>query len=498
MKGVWKFVGGCFVGAASAIVVSPKSGRDVRRQIARRLAAGLERTGVEDEAGPRSRKAAPVWLEEEPPAAAEPQPRPAVVQHEPVPEPEPDVVVAPEPEPVVVMVAPEPEPEPEPMVLVVAPELELEPEPEPEPVVVVDPEPKPEPEPFVLVVAPEPEQLAEEPPLAETPPIAATMPVVAASPFDDLVAEPEVPSAPPPGEPLEHPGLEDLRARIEQTKAAVREALERPFVAEEGVTEPAPRELTAEESEPVAAVMAAEPEPQPEPVVAVAPERELAPVIAAASEREPVVAAAEPESPPEAPAAPVTPEAALVTQIDSALEPSPAMPPASPAEGAGLWVVPETAADSGVSAQPVAAFAAPVSEEETADLGPQLRSSLTEVPMGQVPAVPVAEPAAPAATEPAPVSSLDKAVAEAFSFDETAEEPVEAQVVDQAEMRRRIEETRTRLKAKAFDAMTGGEAALLAREPDAAPPPPVAEEPEAQLDDEVRQAIDRSLTQDDF
>ena len=33
--------------------------------------------------------------------------------------------------------------------------------------------------------------------------------------------------------------------------------------------------------------------------------------------------------------------------------------------------------------------------------------------------------------------------------------------VDQAEMRRRIEETRARLKAKAFDAMMSGESALL-------------------------------------
>ena len=48
--------------------------------------------------------------------------------------------------------------------------------------------------------------------------------------------------------------------------------------------------------------------------------------------------------------------------------------------------------------------------------------------------------------------------------------------IDQAEMRKRIEETRTRLKVKAFDAMIRGKVALLARDGDGAPEP-TAEEP---------------------
>ena len=43
--------------------------------------------------------------------------------------------------------------------------------------------------------------------------------------------------------------------------------------------------------------------------------------------------------------------------------------------------------------------------------------------------------------------------------------------IDQAEMRSRIEETRTRLKVKAFDAMIRGGAALLSRDGGAAPGP---------------------------
>jgi len=80
-------------------------------------------------------------------------------------------------------------------------------------------------------------------------------------------------------------------------------------------------------------------------------------------------------------------------------------------------------------------------------------------------------------------------------------EPVELQTeeekaqIDQADMRRRIEETRNRLKAKAFDAMASGEAALLARDAEGHEAPVV---PEEHIDADVADALDRSLSPDDY
>ncbi len=67
--------------------------------------------------------------------------------------------------------------------------------------------------------------------------------------------------------------------------------------------------------------------------------------------------------------------------------------------------------------------------------------------------------------------------------------------VDQAEMRRRIEETRARLKAKAFDAMMSGEAALLARDSGQSPVPRAVDVP---VDSDVAETLDESLSQDDY
>jgi hypothetical protein len=67
--------------------------------------------------------------------------------------------------------------------------------------------------------------------------------------------------------------------------------------------------------------------------------------------------------------------------------------------------------------------------------------------------------------------------------------------IDQAEMRRRIEETRARLKAKAFDAMMNGEAALLARDSGEKPVPRGADVP---VDHDVAETLDESLSQDDY
>jgi hypothetical protein len=65
---------------------------------------------------------------------------------------------------------------------------------------------------------------------------------------------------------------------------------------------------------------------------------------------------------------------------------------------------------------------------------------------------------------------------------------------DQEAMRRRIDETRNRLKAKAFDAMMSGEAALLSRAPSAQRPSVL---PEVPLDKEVAESIEKTLTEED-
>ncbi len=67
--------------------------------------------------------------------------------------------------------------------------------------------------------------------------------------------------------------------------------------------------------------------------------------------------------------------------------------------------------------------------------------------------------------------------------------------IDQAEMRRRIEETRTRLKVKAFDAMIRGGAALLSRDGDDAPAP-TGDEPS--LDGDLEGMVDGAFSEQEY
>ena len=79
-----------------------------------------------------------------------------------------------------------------------------------------------------------------------------------------------------------------------------------------------------------------------------------------------------------------------------------------------------------------------------------------------------------------------------------AAEPAPAReggAIDQAEMRRRIEETRARLKAKAFDAMMSGEAALLSRDSGDRAVPTGEDHG---LDEETDSVIDESLSQEEY
>ena len=68
---------------------------------------------------------------------------------------------------------------------------------------------------------------------------------------------------------------------------------------------------------------------------------------------------------------------------------------------------------------------------------------------------------------------------------------------DQEGMRRRIEETRNRLKAKAFDAMMSGEASMLSRDSGSGPRASAAS-PLAPLDSEVAESIEKTLTEEEF
>lgn len=75
--------------------------------------------------------------------------------------------------------------------------------------------------------------------------------------------------------------------------------------------------------------------------------------------------------------------------------------------------------------------------------------------------------------------------------------PAEPQGFDYEEMRRRIEQTRSRLKAKAFDAMMSGETALLARDPSQAAMAGDTVGGSLALDAEVDETIENSLSEED-
>jgi hypothetical protein len=139
----------------------------------------------------------------------------------------------------------------------------------------------------------------------------------------------------------------------------------------------------------------------------------------------------------------------------------------------------------------------PAVVEEPAVAGPTIIDEETVTVAGPQPGT--AEPTEEASVER---SSVDRAVTEAFDLDREEPAPAAGEAaapVDQAAMRRRIEETRNRLKAKAFDAMAGGEAALLSKEQEPSPSQQaVAPGAEEGLDDDVKAVIDRSLSQDDY
>jgi len=353
-------------------------------------------------------------------------------------------------------------------------------------------------------------------------------------------------------EPVETEASDDLRARIDATRTALESELAQPFavesaerageaaaVADEAVVEAAEADVVAEaavvEAEAADAV-AEEAVAEADAATSVAEEAAAeadiadlvadeavveaaeADVVAEEAVEEAVVAegVAEEAEAEEAVADEVVAEAPLAGQ-----EPEPFVGP----------VPPQLVPDVPASAEPVHEEAPPrkphaweidydaetTAEVPAADVAAAVAAAAPE-PVAEEPAVieePVVaeEPAAPVAEEPivaeepvvaaAPVAEEPAVIEEPVVAEEptapVAEEPEaparEAGGIDQAEMRRRIEETRARLKAKAFDAMMSGEAALLSRDSGEKPVPSADD---VKIDEETGSAIDESLSQEEY
>src|SRR5450830_509702 len=147
----------------------------------------------------------------------------------------------------------------------------------------------------------------------------------------------------------------------------------------------------------------------------------------------------------------------------------------------------------------------PVSEESIAEEAPVSEAAeglVADITSGPVAAVAEEAPAeAVAEVEEIEVVAVEEAPAEEPVADEpVVEEPAAEEepsaraggAINQAEMRRRIEETRARLKAKAFDAMMSGESALLSRDSGEKPLP---KGDDVKLDGELESTIYESLSQ---
>jgi len=361
---------------------------------------------------------------------------------------------------------------------------------------------------------------------------------------ETIVEEPEV-AEPVVEEPDEQPGSDDLRARIEETRVAIENDIAQPFGAlaaePEVVAEEASAEARVDEVEtpvteaeiPVAEVEDAQevvaevpvvegpayaaPPEEPEPVVVeeVRDERpraweiqygddthvaETAAAVATPEIDEAMVeeVPAEPAVVDEVPSAPVVAEEAAAEEVVEA----------APVRDAAAGLVAETATSAGfaVAQEEPAAVSefAPVVEPEPAVSEAEPIVAEAAEPVAEV-VEPAAEPASAVAavvaeTVPEPEPTVVAPVA-ALESEPVVDEPPapaaarEGGAIDQAEMRKRIEETRARLKAKAFDAMMSGESALLARDSGEKPVPKAND---IKLDGDVESTIDESLSQEEY
>ncbi len=260
--------------------------------------------------------------------------------------------------------------------------------------------------------------------------------------------------------------IEALAADDEQVEIAAEEAVieaaDSEAVAEEAVTQATEEELAAEAAEEADVAEHAAEEAIVEEIV----------VDEAVAEAPPVAEEPAPFAGP-LPPPPLVPSGPAVAESEPAAE----RPVASQARDIDYGEQVHQAAEEVVE---VAAAEESVTEAPVVEAEPVIEEEPAPAPVVEAEPVVVEEPvAAPAEQAPA----VDAAVAR------------EGGAIDQAEMRRRIEETRARLKAKAFDAMMSGEAALLSRDSGERAVPTGEEHG---LDEETDSAIDESLSQEEY
>ncbi len=352
---------------------------------------------------------------------------------------------------------------------------------------------------------------------------------------------------------------DDLKARIDETRAAVESEIAQPFgsveeaaeeaaaadvaeaaeaavteaavadvIAEQAVAEALVAEAVAEEAavEAVAAEAVAE-EAARDAVAAeiVAEEAYVEAVVTEAVAEEAVVEAMVEDAVAEQPAVddavaeqPAVEEAVAEAVVEEPVaeqsaveppvleEPTPSAPPAWDVahEGDAVVEAAPVVDESSAVERPPAAVELPVAE----DLPEAVEEPVLEqgVVVAESPLAEEEPPTAEAVGEErpglvadiaAPVSAAVPVVEPAPAAEPVAEEPTARAggSIDQAEMRRRIEETRARLKAKAFDAMMSGEAALLSRDSGETTVPSGED---VKLDAETDSTIDESLSQEDY
>ncbi len=454
MKGLGKFFFGGLLGALFGFLVSPKRGQRVRDALLGDSTESAPDFPRLTEASSPDLLAEPASMLFEPPPAPEPAyeappaPAPPPPAHESAYEPEPPPAYEPEP-------APESEPEP-----VAAYEAVTEPEAPPEYAVPDEPSDATVTETLVIpkpsgarqarvwddnaVVVPAPEILEE--------PIGGPGWATVEGAADSEGTEGRGPVS------LGAGGTADLRARIAETRRRIQRELDQPFApATSGMEEAsifggAPVMGETQEDAAERAIVYEPPVESfevPAPVeveeaytVTPAPAPYSAPALEPKAVYEPVSTPVEPE-----PAPP-------------AYEPEPA-PHESPAYEPPAPVSPPPAAEPMVAAPPPPAFEPPdappvrAARDDDAAIDSLLKEDLTPTPL-----------------------------------------PDAAGEFDHESMRKRIEATRNRLKAKAFDAMMKGESVLLSRDENPTAPSDIGAG-DLDVEPEVAATIETTLTEDD-
>lgn len=222
---------------------------------------------------------------------------------------------------------------------------------------------------------------------------------------------------------------------------------------------------------------------------------------------------------PEPPAAEVTQRDDLTARIEETRRriaeaaAAEAMPPIEE-----VWDLEPPAEEERIDVAPVAEAPAPElqpvpgGEAVEAEQGSDLKSRIEETrrrireelekPFAAVDEPPLPEPVRPLAA-PAPAPVIGEAIRTVTTPSDggipaqpaaPAEAAVDRGVSDFEAMRARIEQTRSRLKAKAFDAMMAGEAALLGRDADGEGGAP---KPSVSFDTEIERTVDSTLREED-